>query len=242
MASINATTSSGIVATADNTATLQLQTAGTNALNIDASQNVGIGTASPTTKLDVTGLVRLSTASPTFPASGVGLEFYYDTPTDMGRLQSYSRSASAWKTCAIASGETRFETGGTERMRIDSSGNVGIGTSSPASYGMLAVNGSIAPMGAIGTYSIDVTLGSGTTVSSGGTVNFSNASGMLVVNQYNNGAVTIYLCGGGVTTAVASVAGTVGSFAYNAGIGGYTWTSSNTTNYGFFFLRTRPTA
>lgn len=47
MASINATTSSGIVATADNTGTLQLQTAGTNAINIDASQRAAFvaGTA-----------------------------------------------------------------------------------------------------------------------------------------------------------------------------------------------------
>ena len=40
---INATTSSGIVATAENTGQLQLQTTGTTAVTIDASQNVGIG-------------------------------------------------------------------------------------------------------------------------------------------------------------------------------------------------------
>jgi hypothetical protein len=40
---INATTSSGIVATADNTGSLALQTSGTTALTIDTSQNVGIG-------------------------------------------------------------------------------------------------------------------------------------------------------------------------------------------------------
>jgi hypothetical protein len=47
MSSLNATTSSGIIATADNTATLQLQTAGVNALNIDASQRAAFvaGTA-----------------------------------------------------------------------------------------------------------------------------------------------------------------------------------------------------
>jgi hypothetical protein len=127
-------------------------------------------------------------------------------------------------------------------MRIDSSGNVGIGTTSPSSYGKLSVNGAIAPMGAIGTYSVDVTLGTGTTVASGATVGFSNASGMLVVNRYNTGAVTIYLCGGGSTSVVSSVGSQVGTFAYDAGIGGYSWTSASTTTYGFFFLRTRPTA
>jgi len=52
---INASTSSGIVQTADTSGTLQLQTASTNALYIDSSQNVGIGTTSLTSKLNVQG-------------------------------------------------------------------------------------------------------------------------------------------------------------------------------------------
>ena len=44
---INASTSSGLVNTADTSGILQLQTAGTAAVTIDASQNVGIGTSSP---------------------------------------------------------------------------------------------------------------------------------------------------------------------------------------------------
>ena len=45
---INASTSAGLVQTADTSGVLQLQTnSGTTALTIDTSQNVGIGTASP---------------------------------------------------------------------------------------------------------------------------------------------------------------------------------------------------
>ena len=44
---LNASSSSGLVATADTSGILQLQTANTAAMTIDASQNVGIGTASP---------------------------------------------------------------------------------------------------------------------------------------------------------------------------------------------------
>jgi uncharacterized protein (AIM24 family) len=53
--SIDASTSGagGIISTADNTGILQLKTAGTTAVTVDASQNVGIGTASPTGNLDI---------------------------------------------------------------------------------------------------------------------------------------------------------------------------------------------
>ena len=44
---INASTSSGLVQTADTSGVLQLQTASTTAVTVDASQNVGIGTTSP---------------------------------------------------------------------------------------------------------------------------------------------------------------------------------------------------
>jgi hypothetical protein len=54
---INASTSSGLVNTADTSGVLQLQTANTTAVTIDASQNVGIGTASPSQKLSVAGLI-----------------------------------------------------------------------------------------------------------------------------------------------------------------------------------------
>jgi hypothetical protein len=53
--SINASTSGagGVITTADNTGILNIQTAGTTAVTIDTSQNVGIGTASPAAKLNV---------------------------------------------------------------------------------------------------------------------------------------------------------------------------------------------
>jgi hypothetical protein len=50
---INAATSGGLITTADTSGILQLQTAGTTAVTVDASQNVGIGTASPSVKFEI---------------------------------------------------------------------------------------------------------------------------------------------------------------------------------------------
>jgi hypothetical protein len=107
-ATINASTSAGVVTTADTSGILQLQTNGTAALTVDASQNVGIGITSPTRKLAVSG---------TWTNTG-------DYLMDSGSPQL------AW-----TSGDLRFKyagLSGTEAMRITSVGNVGINTTSPA--------------------------------------------------------------------------------------------------------------
>ncbi len=118
-----------------------------------------------------------------------------------------------------------FKTQATERARFDSSGNFSI-TQTP------------------GKYTVDVT-GGATSIANGATVDFPSSSGMLVVNNWYTGAVTIYLCGGGAVTVVSTVIASAGTFAYNSGIGGYTWTNNiygGTATFGFFFVRTRTTA
>jgi hypothetical protein len=68
----------GIVTAGDASGILQLQTANTAAVTIDGSQNVGIGTASPSSKL------YLQLASATSYSSGVtgnGLTIYNSSPT-----------------------------------------------------------------------------------------------------------------------------------------------------------------
>ena len=105
--------------------------------------------------------------------------------------------------------------------------------------------GNFALKGAAGTYSLDTTF----TVASyanGATVDFPSMSGMILANDTNStGYVTIWLVGGGATTAAASHGGTpVGSMAYNGAVAGYRWTnnSGETRSVAFAVFRTRNTA
>jgi hypothetical protein len=99
-------------------------------MRIDSGGNVGIGTSSPSSKLEVVGASSLvkSTAS-----SGYGA-FYANAATGNGAF--YFFAINNTETARIYSDSANylgFATGssGIEKMRIDSSGNVGIGTSSP---------------------------------------------------------------------------------------------------------------
>ena len=88
------------------------------AITIDSSENVGIGDTSPSTKLDITGVLRLGGTSST--DQGTQLNLYSETGGN-GHMVAY---------------QLVFDTGSnnsrTESMRIDSSGNVQVGASSVA--------------------------------------------------------------------------------------------------------------
>jgi len=105
---------------------LTIQSAGTTAMTIDTSQNVGIGTSSPSNKLDVvtsspsTGAIIRAYNGDTTATSVAELM----TQTGHGEvLQLYSYAGANW-----INGQSNhpllFQTNNTERMRIDSSGNL----------------------------------------------------------------------------------------------------------------------
>jgi len=106
-------------------------TGGSERVRIDTSGNVGIGTASPGTKLEIAGGVSAQqTAGRYFGFGTAGFSFDGTTVNDYG-LTYTQPSGSEFNTVLAGFSNIKFATNQLERMRIDSSGNVGIGTASP---------------------------------------------------------------------------------------------------------------
>jgi len=216
------TASTGAFTSLSYTTTL---TGGTGIVNLgsgqfykDATGKVGIGTAVPITNLHVST---------------------NDQSTNRLRLQNTGVGGGTFDIVGGQPGVSNaglaiFDVGSSAtRMYLNSSGNFDFG-------------GTIAVSAAAGNYTLD-TSGAAVSVANTGTVNFSNASGMLIVNNHNTGAISMYFMGGGAVSTPGtqtSAGGAVGAVTYNAGINGYTWTnnSGSTATIGFMFFRTRTNA
>jgi hypothetical protein len=179
----------------------------TERVRIDATGNVGIGTTSPATKLDVNmGTVSSNTTN-------FGYNVYADATGNIGyagynlQLNNSTANSTAYVRLARGSGSVfigmeiaaqsqngiRFLTDSTtpaERMRIDNSGNLGIGTTSPAAKLDISYASGTTPF----PLNIQDETGYGIYVHSNNTLNFNygiNATSVGYINfQGYQGGVT----------------------------------------------------
>jgi hypothetical protein len=107
------------------TSTQLFGTNDTERLRIDSAGNVGIGTSSPASKMQI---------------SGSGTQELLITNTDVGSL-SLRHAVTIATLGTVDNIPLKFETNSTERLRITSAGDVGIGTSSPAER--LSISGNL---------------------------------------------------------------------------------------------------
>jgi hypothetical protein len=122
--------------------TIAFAEGGAEVMRIDSSGNVGIGTVSPSVKLEVSGRVLGDSL-----VAGNAVYIWSQNRMSLGAsygIESQQNSPLFMLTQGVAQ-PIVFGTNGTERMRITSAGDVGIGTSSPSEK--LSVTGNVTATG-----------------------------------------------------------------------------------------------
>ena len=184
------------------------ETTSSNAIFITSGNNVGIGTASPTERFEVAGLngnIRLYGRSG-ISNNSISSNLYYNGSAWVRDNASFgaaeinfgsSNDSIIFSTNSATSGSV------TERMRITSSGSVGIGTNTPVSfqnYKYLQITGTNDTQGGVvrlttslGTYNAEFyTESSGSYLASSGLLGFYSAGGqrMTITSSGNVGIGT----------------------------------------------------
>ena len=129
--------------------TIQMYTSSAERMRINSLGNVGIGTSSPGARLDIASKVQIDTGNSfgriKIARADSSINQIYIQGADIAGTSNFLTLINAGgESSALEVGNGfRFyaNTSTTERMRIDSAGNVGIGTSSPSEK--LDVNGTV---------------------------------------------------------------------------------------------------
>jgi hypothetical protein len=214
---------------------MQLSVNGTARMVISSAGNVGIGTSSPSVKLDVnSGDINISDLF-AYRSNGQ-LMMFRDASTGEQRFGS-----------GTGTDYVALYAGGTERMRIDPNGNVGIGTTSPGSYD------SSSKFAVVSASNTSLTVASGATGL--GQILFANGTGIpniyngLIRYDHNDNAMSFFTNGGneraritsGGDLLVGATATSNGARSRVNGSGSYvSWIeqTSNNANSGLFIYLT----
>ena len=117
--------------------TIAFSEGGAESMRIDASGNVGIGTSSPNSRLEALGSTagaEISRFEGNYSASGtVNLTNWRRSGGAVASVMRYNDANTDMEFGTTTSHSQAFITGGTERMRIDSSGNLLVGKTSVGS-------------------------------------------------------------------------------------------------------------
>ena len=177
------------------TNSIGLATNGTNAILIGSTGRVGIGTSAPYNVLTGKSLSigdGTASAEVNFLSSSTGFGALY-----FGDAASGLASYTGYLEYDHSSNYMRFATNGSERMRIDSSGNVGIGTTSPVEK--LDVRGKLYLNNGSATY-IDAASSNGLVVTNPTAVRFEVGTERMRIDSSGN----VFI--GGTTAASADIA------------------------------------
>jgi hypothetical protein len=107
----------------------------TQAMTLDNSGNLGIGTTSPAQKLDVNGYIQSSSSMKVNQGSGAGSAGFwigYTTASTASRSWITLTDYSQYGDWGVYQSTTQTGTTWANKLYIDPTGNVGIGTSSPS--------------------------------------------------------------------------------------------------------------
>jgi hypothetical protein len=148
-----------------------------------ADERLGIGTSSPSAKLGVAGGVAVGRAFGAFPSSGTNLELVFDSSTEKAYIQAYDRDTSSWEDLRLSGKSIEFRTNGTATTTFDSSGNVGIGTSSPTGGLFVATQNNT-------SYSTEVGVSLGASASTGAVEVFGTSTGASLIDFSPTDGVT----------------------------------------------------
>ena len=217
------------IASGNSSLTLQTGTTPTTAMTINTSQNVGIGTSSPAAKLDIVGGSNILGLTNTLASGYEAINMTVGTQQARIVLTGQSFGDANYGTGDLTiQAQTvgkgiRFGTnGGTNQMIIDSSGNVGIGTSSPGSKLTVAGSSSLGTASSSGNTSIYQSPGSlYLTLNTNGTLGGSRRNWAISPEYDVAGGLsfTVGTSEGASPTSTKMVLDSSGNLLFNSGYG-----------------------